>query len=234
MGFYEEFFENAAGKNLNELLKLRTELSKKYKLKGLPNLIRLFSKANNEQRRNLKDIKIKPMRSLSGVTPIAIMTKPGKCPRQAKCIYCPGGLNSYFGNVPKSYTGNEPASLRAKRNYYDAVLQIFNRLENYVLLNHNIGKCDVIIMGGTFTNFPKKYKDEFVKNIYFAFNTFSELFFVNGEINFEKFYKFFELGMDFKSKERIKKVKRNVKEAFLLKKSKRATAFRVPLPIRLA
>ena len=163
------------------------------------------------------------MRSLSGVTPIAIMTKPGKCPEQARCVYCPGGLKSFFGNVPKSYTGNEPASMRAKRNEYDAVLQIFNRLENYVLLNHDIGKCDVIIMGGTFTNFSKQYKDEFVADIYFAFNKFSELFFETSleksfhgerktrvEINFEKFYKFFELGMDFRSPERIEKVKENV------------------------
>src|SRR3989344_5199996 len=80
-----------------------------------------------------REIKTKPMRTQSGVAPVAIMTEPRECPH-GTCTFCCGGVNSFFGNVPKSYTGNEPASMRAIRNDFDAYLQVFNRLEHYVLL----------------------------------------------------------------------------------------------------
>jgi len=200
-------------KSISEIIKLRDEMAKKLHPKELPSLVTIFAKANNKQKLYLKEIlKTKPGRTLSGVSPVAVMTKPSNCPSQAKCIYCPGGIKSQFGDTPKSYTGGEPASMRAKRNFYDSYLQIFNRLEHYVLLNQDISKCEVIVMGGTFTSFSKKYQEEFVKYIYKAMNDFSKLFFKKGVFDYSKFSKFFELDKEFKDIERISKIIGKIKK----------------------
>ena len=210
MDFVKELNKEIIDKKTNtieEILKLRDGLARKLKPKELPSLITIFAKADKEQKLYLKKIlKTKPNRTLSGVSPVAVMTMPSNCPPQAKCIFCPGGINSQFGNTPKSYTGNETASMRARRNLYDPYLQVFNRLEHYVLLNQDISKCEVIVMGGTFTAFAKQYQDEFVKYIFKAMNDFSELFFKNDEFDYEKFSKFFELDKEFKDLERTKEI----------------------------
>ncbi|MEK6841426.1 MAG: tRNA uridine(34) 5-carboxymethylaminomethyl modification radical SAM/GNAT enzyme Elp3, partial [Nanoarchaeota archaeon] len=187
-------------KNLD---KLKIELARKYHLSKIPKNTELLIK-------NPKlDIKSKPSRTISGVAPIAIMTMPMKCPH-GTCIFCPGGPGSYFGDVPQSYTGNEPASMRAIRNKFDPYLQVFNRLEQYALLNHNFEKCEVIIMSGTFLSYPKGYINNFIKFTYKAFNDFSNLFFISGKFQFNKFKEFFELNTNFKDLERIKKVQEKI------------------------
>jgi len=213
MDFNEEFFSEVnSGMDLDAIKVLRRDLARKYKLKELPNLIRLFSEADKDQREKIKHIKLKPTRTISGVSPVAVMAAPIPCPKQSQCTYCPGGPGSFFGSVPKSYTGNEPASMRAKRNEYDSYLQVFNRLEHYVLMNHDVTKCDVIVMGGTFTNFEKAYKINFVKDIFAAFNDFSELFFKNNKLDYGKFYDFFELNSNFQNEERVERVKEKIRK----------------------
>ncbi|MEK6953309.1 MAG: tRNA uridine(34) 5-carboxymethylaminomethyl modification radical SAM/GNAT enzyme Elp3, partial [Nanoarchaeota archaeon] len=180
--------------NQKDLDKLKAEISHKYKLKQEPRLIHLFLEASEKQRKKFsKILKTKPVRTISGVAPIALFAMPSNCPPQAKCIYCPGGVNSFFGTVPKSYTGNEPASRRAARNKYDPYLQIFNRLEHYALLNQNFDKAEIIIMGGTFPFYSKIYKKEFITYVYKALNDFSGIFFKNNKFQYEKFKKFYEL-----------------------------------------
>jgi len=146
-------------KSKGDLDKAKIKVAKKYHLSKLPKNTELF--AYNQKR----EIISKPSRTISGVTPVAIMTMPMKCPH-GTCIFCPGGPESYFGNVPQSYTGNEPASMRAIRNNFDPYLQVFNRLEQYALLNQNFEKCEVIIMSGTFLSSPKEYIEEFIKFAY--------------------------------------------------------------------
>ena len=213
-------------KSIENILSLRDELARKLKPKQLPSLVAIFAKANREQKEYLKKIlNTKPNRTLSGVAPIAVMTMPSNCPPQAKCTFCPGGLKSQFGDTPKSYTGNEPASMRARRNLYDPYLQVFNRLEHYVLLNQDISKCEVIVMGGTFTAFAKTYQEYFVKYIFKAMNDFSRLFFIKGELDYGKFSKFFELDKDFKDENRIKIIREKAsklkKECSLKKEQKK-------------
>src|SRR3989344_5593328 len=93
-------------KNLN---KIKRGLMKEKNLDRLPK--------NSEMILRFKDsfsyVKSKPIRTLSGVAPITIVTAPIACPEQAKCIYCPGGPNSAFGNTPKSYVDTAPAIRRA-------------------------------------------------------------------------------------------------------------------------
>jgi len=207
----QEIIQEIEKRNIStekELNKLNAEISHKYKLKKSPRKIHLFLSATEEQRKKLsKLLKTKPIRTLSGVAPIALFTAPTSCPPQAQCIFCPGGPGSFFGTVPKAYTGNEPASRRAARNKYDPYLQIFNRLEHYSIINHDFDKVEIITMGGTFTFLPDSYKKEFITYVYKAMNDFSDIFFKNKKLDFDKFKKFFELPCeDFQDPKRIERI----------------------------
>jgi len=199
-------------KDKKDIIKLRDALAKKHKPKRLPSFIDILIHAPQNKIKLLKPrLLTKPVRTISGVAPLAIMTKPISCPH-GKCIYCPGGPNSTFGNVPQSYTGGEPATMRAIRNNFDPYLQIFNRLEQYVLLGHNFEKIELIIMGGTFPSFPKKYQEEFIKFTFKALNDFSGLFFnKNGELNYTKFKDVYELPTEnFSDKERTLRIQKKL------------------------
>ncbi len=184
---------------MQNLESLRKETAKRLHLNRVPKNIELGLLDSK-----LK-IKTKPTRTISGVAPVAIMTKPAYCPH-GKCLFCCGGPNSFFGDVPMSYTGNEPASMRAIRNNFDAYLQVFNRLEHYILLNQMPEKVELIIMGGTFSSYPIDYQDEFITYALKAMNDFSKLFFKNNKLDETKFREFFEFNLNFKSKERQEKI----------------------------
>ncbi len=149
-----------------DLEKVKRESAKKFSLTGpMKNteIIRNFPKD-----KITKEIKIlllrKPMRTLSGVSPIAVMIKPvGSC--KGKCIYCP-----YTGKAPKSYTGEEPAARRARSCGFDPFLQVKTRLKQFRVNGHPTDKCEVILMGGTFLQTPLRYQKWFVKRMYDALN----------------------------------------------------------------
>ena len=187
----------------NKLENLKKNLCKKYKLEKLPTNIEILEELNDEQKEFYKKFLVtKPVRTMSGVAPLAIMTKPLAC-KHGKCTFCPGGPKSIFGDVPQSYTGNEPSTMRAIRANYDPYLIVFNRLEQYILLNHIPDKTEVIIQGGTFCSFPEEYQEEVIKYTLKAMNDFSEIFFKNKNFNFSKFKEFFELPGTIKDAERI-------------------------------
>ena len=108
----------------------------------------------------------KATRSISGVAVVAVMTSPASCPH-GLCIPCPGGPSS---NTPQSYTGHEPAALRAGLNDYDPFLQTRNRVEQLRIIGHPVDKIDFIIMGGTFTARDPFYQDWFVRRCYDGLN----------------------------------------------------------------
>lgn len=106
----------------------------------------------------------KPVRTISGVTPLTVVLKPRKC-NHGTCIYCPGG-----DYVPQSYTNKSPAIMRALTLQFDPYAQVKNRL--YVLnkMGHPTDKIELIILGGTFLQYPKEYQYEFIKKCYDALN----------------------------------------------------------------
>ena len=193
--------------NKKQLNILKNKLSKKYKLKKIPLDIDILL---NTDKKDLPKIKkyllTKPTRTISGVAVVTIMTKPFECPHVKKgvgpCIMCPGGPKSNFGDVPQSYTGKEPATRRAIRNKFDPYLQVMNRLEQYIVSAHVPDKIELIIMGGTFPSFPKRYQEDFIKYALKAMNDFSNLFFKKNEFDIVKFKEFFELPGDIRDKKR--------------------------------
>lgn len=111
-------------------------------------------------------IKKKPTRTISGVAVVAVMCQPHKCPH-GRCIYCPESENA-----PPSYTGEEPAALRARKYKFDPYQQVFNRLLQLESIGHSLDKVELIIMGGTFTSYFFCYQEWFVTRCIQAMNHF--------------------------------------------------------------
>jgi len=105
----------------------------------------------------------KASRTISGVTPVAVMAKPFPCP--GKCVYCPSSPEA-----PKSYTVESPAVLRARSCGFDAKRQVEVRLKTLAEMGHAQDKVELIVMGGTFLSYPRDYQYQFVKDCYDALN----------------------------------------------------------------
>ncbi|MDO9579711.1 MAG: tRNA uridine(34) 5-carboxymethylaminomethyl modification radical SAM/GNAT enzyme Elp3 [Bacteroidales bacterium] len=106
-----------------------------------------------------KLLKKRPIRSLSGVAIVAVLTKPWPCP--GKCIYCPSEKN-----IPQSYLSGEPAVERAKTLNYDPYLQTKKRIEMLENNGHPVDKIELIVIGGTWSYLPKHYQTWFIKRCF--------------------------------------------------------------------
>ncbi len=156
--------------------KIKNSIYKTYKLEKPIATIEIIERYNllvrdwiiKENEAFRKVIRKRWVRSLSGVTVISLLTKFWWCP--GKCVYCPT-----FEWLPKSYIPNEPAVMRAELNKFDPILQIHNRLRALEVTGHKIEKNDIRIIGGTWSVYPQKYRDDFIKWIYDAFNTYDEM-----------------------------------------------------------
>ncbi|MFH1151965.1 MAG: tRNA uridine(34) 5-carboxymethylaminomethyl modification radical SAM/GNAT enzyme Elp3, partial [Nanoarchaeota archaeon] len=105
----------------------------------------------------------KPTKTISGITPVAVMLPPRKC-NHGMCIYCPNM------DVPQSYTPKSPVVMRAMRVNYDSYKQVRARIKAFEVMNHPTEKVELIIMGGTFLEYPTKFQYKFVKGCYDALN----------------------------------------------------------------
>ena len=110
----------------------------------------------------------KPVRSISGVIIVAVMTHPYPCPH-GRCIYCPGGVS---WGAPQSYVKDSPAVLRARRHDFDPYEQVRARLMQYVMMGHKPSKIELIVMGGTFPAMPLDYQEWFITQCLEAMNRF--------------------------------------------------------------
>jgi len=122
--------------------------------------------SSKEQQNFLNAIQMRKVRTISGVSPVTIMTKPYPCP--GKCIYCPNDPA-----VPKSYISNEPGAQRAISNKFDPYLQTYNRLVALQNIGHPTNKVEVIVIGGTWSFYPLNYRIWFIKRCFDALNDFS-------------------------------------------------------------
>ncbi len=113
----------------------------------------------------LQRLRMKPIRTSSGVTPVTVLTKPFPCP--GECIFCPNDIR-----MPKSYLSDEPGAQRAEQNSFDPYLQTMSRLTAYYNTGHPTDKIEVIILGGTWSFYPETYQIWFVKRIFDALHDF--------------------------------------------------------------
>ncbi len=113
-----------------------------------------------ERTKLLPILRRKIVRTISGVTIVAVMTEPFPCPQEEPCAYCPGGPSH---GVPQSYTGHEPAAMRGSQNDYNPYEQVRKRIEQLESIGHKVDKVELVVMGGTFPNTPLEYQEKFVK-----------------------------------------------------------------------
>lgn len=128
-----------------------------------------YQQANAEQKLKLEklehQLKKSRIRTLSGIAPIAVMTKPYPCP--GNCLYCPTQKNA-----PTSYLSNEPAVMRAILCNYDPYLQTVLRLRALEKNGHQPEKIELIVMGGTWSALPKSYRYAFIYQCFKAVNDY--------------------------------------------------------------
>ncbi len=154
-------------KNKKELEKAKLKACRDYKLpKFMSNSLILEYASPEEKKEIVGIIQKKPTRTISGVAIVAVMCKPHKCPH-GRCMYCPESEIA-----PPSYTGEEPAALRARMFNFDPYLQVYNRLLQLESIGHPLDKIELIIMGGTFPSYFIDYQEWFVSKCLQAMNDF--------------------------------------------------------------
>jgi len=154
-------------KNKGELEKAKLNVCRDYKLPEFMSNSMILQYASPEERKKISGIiRKKPTRTISGVAIVAVMCKPHKCPH-GRCLYC---VESEI--APPSYTGEEPAALRARMFDFDPYLQVYNRLLQLESIGHPLDKVELIIMGGTFPSYFLCYQEWFVSKCLQAMNDF--------------------------------------------------------------
>ena len=116
-----------------------------------------------EDARLLERIRMKPMRTLSGVTTVTVLTKPYPCP--GKCIFCPTDVR-----MPKSYLPDEPGAMRGLEHQFDPYAQVHSRIEQLKSVGHPTDKIELLILGGTWSSYRRDYQEWFVKCCFDAMN----------------------------------------------------------------
>ena len=111
----------------------------------------------------LKKIRLKPTRTLSGVTTVTVLTKPFPCP--GECIFCPD-----YEEMPVSYLPDEPGAMRALFHAYDPYTQVDSRIEALYEIGHPTDKIELLVLGGSWTAYDRDYQTWFIKRCFDAMN----------------------------------------------------------------
>ena len=113
--------------------------------------------------RLLERIRMKPVRTASGVAPVTVLTAPAGCP--GECIFCPDDWR-----MPKSYIYDEPGAQRAERDGFDPFKQTLGRIDAFESIGHDASKVELLILGGTWSAYGRDYREWFVRRCYDAMN----------------------------------------------------------------
>ncbi len=118
-----------------------------------------------DDRAFVERLRMKPIRTASGVAPVTVLTKPYPCP--GKCIFCPNDVR-----MPKSYLSREPGAQRAAQHDFDPYAQTLGRLVAFHHTGHRVDKVELIVLGGTWSFYPETYQIWFIKRCFDAMNDF--------------------------------------------------------------
>ena len=111
----------------------------------------------------LRRLQMKPVRTLSGVATVTVLTKPFPCP--GECIFCPTDVR-----MPKSYLHDEPGAQRAEAHGFDPYETTAGRLRALENIGHPTDKVELLILGGTWSYYPPDYQAWFIKRCLDALN----------------------------------------------------------------
>jgi elongator complex protein 3 len=147
----------ASKKDVN---KAKILMVSRYGLMKTPSNSELISRLKpHERNRLLPILRLKEVRTISGVAVVATVTKPHSCPH-GKCAYCPGGPQY---NLPSAYVGKEPAIMRGIENQFSPYFQVKNRIQQLQAIGHIVDKVEIIVMGGTFPSMDQTYQEHFIQ-----------------------------------------------------------------------
>lgn len=150
-----------------QLQQRKTELARLFKSAKWPQNSEVLALLDDDAKEHFRKlIQLKPVRTQSGIAAIGVVCMPAPCPH-GKCTYCPT-----YQNVPNAYTGKEPALRRALANAYDPYKQVQNRLRQLYSTGHLPEKCELIVIGGTFTALDKDYQENFIRQSIRAMSEF--------------------------------------------------------------
>ncbi len=160
-------------KTEKDLHALKRKISKKHKI-NCPKNIQLLKKYHelleNKRIKRSLDLEMlfrtRPIRSLSGIVNVSVLTKNYPCP--GKCVYCPTQ-----NKIPKSYLKKEPAVQRAILTNFNPYQQVVTRIKSLKKTGHPVDKIDLRIIGGTWSFYEKRYQTWFIKECFKAANSFS-------------------------------------------------------------
>ncbi len=103
----------------------------------------------------VRRLRVKPTRTISGVAPVAVLTKPHPCP--GECIFCPEPTG-----MPKSYLPDEPGAMRGAAHEFDPYDQTVSRIAALRQIGHSVDKIELLILGGSWSAYPDEYQEWFV------------------------------------------------------------------------
>lgn len=190
--------ENKIQKN-KDYLKLMTKIRRRYKVNPRKSdLLYVYRNMLRDQTithepKLLQFIQKKQVRGSSGVIVITVFTAPhfniagdavpseeivtisitesnGKTHSfscKYNCHYCPAEPGQ-----PRSYLKEEPGVRRANDHQFIATEQFWNRLYALFSMGQSPDKLEVLVLGGTFSSYPEEYQYEFIRDLYYAANTF--------------------------------------------------------------
>jgi elongator complex protein 3 len=163
---------NTPVKSKQEFFVAQRKIAKKYAvgLMSSQEIVKIYQGLLKSKKieRNInfeKLIRKRAVRTMSGIAPVAVLTKPYPCP--GNCAYCPTEKD-----VPQSYLSNEPAVMRAIRCGYNPYVQVQDRLRALVANGHEPTKIELIVIGGTWSCLPEKYKYWYILNLFAGANRF--------------------------------------------------------------
>ena len=186
----EEFKDNMdTFKTTSDIDRFKKGIQKKYKYTiSNAEFIKIYKYLNldNQQLRNL--ITKKKCKSNSGVLVITVLTsahpeyidgsgevKTARFSCKHDCAYCPNEP-AHEGNnwvaQPRSYLYAEPAVLRANANDFDPIKQMNSRISSLINMGHIPDKLEIIVLGGTWSEYPRNYQDRFITDLYYAANSY--------------------------------------------------------------
>jgi ELP3 family radical SAM enzyme/protein acetyltransferase len=176
-----------------DVIMFQKNMQRKYKI-SLSNcdLVKLYEELHIDNTKIKNLIIKKKQKSDSGVLVITVLTSAhpeyidedgnrqiGKFSCKHDCAYCPNE-KAHEGNnwtdQPRSYLFSEPAVLRANDNDFDPIKQMNARLSTLKEMGHALDKLEIIVLGGTWSEYPEQYRDDFITKLYYSANIFNNIY----------------------------------------------------------
>jgi ELP3 family radical SAM enzyme/protein acetyltransferase len=165
---------NTSFESFDDIKKCLLPLQRKYKF--VPNKYALGKLYRNMIKENpnfavnqsLYNVLItKGVRSESGILNISVSLPPDKFSCKYNCHFCPNEPG-----MPRSYLSNEDVFQRAAKFNFDTIKQVHSRLDVLKENGHPIDKLEFRVLGGTFSCYDHSITDTFVRDLYYAANTY--------------------------------------------------------------